>query len=516
MKTSTRVFYNTMVLYVKIVVSLVINLLLTRVVLDALGIDDFGIYSVIAGVIAILAFVQSALMSSVQRYLSVALGENNNEKTSKYFSASLLIHIFLGLIIILLFELCGLFLFDGFLNIPDSRIPVAKIIYQIMIFSTFFTVIGIPFHATINSYEDIWFYGLTQIICTFLRLGLIYAFVYLEGDKLVIYSIWMAATVILGEIASMIWCFCKYKVCKRISLSVKKLSKYIKDMLSFIGWNTVGAFAIVARNQGVSIVLNIYFGPRINGVFGLANQVDGQLSSFANNLTASLSPQIVKSYGQGNIERLRYLSLFACKLSFFLSAIFAIPLLIELPLILEVWLVEVPPYAELYIKLVLIIFLICELYPGLNRGIQAVGNIKWQQIICALCVISSIPIGIIMFSFECPHYAVVYVMIAAQAISFAVHIYWSNKLYGLKYKKVYHFLFCSVILFILIYLLGSFVDSILINRLSDLIRFLIVISSTAFLFSLSYLYVCFSKSERLSIKNLTLSILHHKKYRTND
>lgn len=508
MNISSRIFLNTAVLYAKIVVSLIINLLLTRVVLATLGIEDFGIYNLIAGIIAILAFVQSALMSSSQRYLSVALGEGDDSKTSRYFSASVLIHITFGLIIVFLFEVCGFFLFDGFLNIPQERVGVAEIIYQIMIVSTLFTMLGVPFHATINSYEDIWFYGLVQILCMVLRLGLLFGFAYIPSDKLILYSIWMAATIIIGEVASMVWCFCKYRICRRITFSIQKLKNDIRSMTGFAGWNTLGAFAIAARNQGVSIVLNIFFGPKINGVFGLANQVDGHLSSFANNLTASLSPQIVKSYGQKDIPRLQRLSLFACKLSFMLSAIFAIPLLIELPLVLKVWLVEVPPFAETYIKLVLFLFLVLELYPGLNRGIQAVGNIKWQQISCSICVILPIPIGIAMFALGSPHYTIVYVMILMQLVSLAIHVYWANRLYGISIRKVLFFFSSSAIIFVIVYILGYGIDLYLHQSSSDLMRFIAVVLFTVVFFCIGYFRGCLNVDERHTTIRLFRKMLH--------
>ena len=265
----------------------------------------------------------------------------------------LLSDVVIGLLIVLILEICGLFIFNGFLNIPYDRLEVAKIVYHIMVASTMFTMLGITFHATINSFEDIWYYGLTQIACTLFRLGVVWGFAHINCDKLMLYSIWMALSIIVGELCSIVWCFIKYDICKGVRLKYGSLKQDIKEITGFVGWNTLGAFAIVARNQGISIVLNKFFGTGINGVFGLANQVDGQLSSFANNLTASLSPQIVKSYGQGDKKRLQFLSLFASKLAFFLSAIFAIPLIVELPIVLKVWLDDVPQHADVYIKYLL-------------------------------------------------------------------------------------------------------------------------------------------------------------------
>lgn len=508
MTISVRVLTNTVVLYAKIIISTVVNLYLTRVVLDVLGIEDFGIYNLIAGVIALLAFVETALMSSTQRYLSFSLGVGDEAETRNLFSASLLIHIAFAVLLLLVLQLCGLFLFDGFLNIPEQRIPVAEMVYQLMIVSSLVTVLGIPFNAAINAYEDIWYYGFVQIVCVFLKLAIIWGFKHLTMDSLLIYTLWMALVTVSGVVASVVWCVVKYAACRHGDLSFRHQMSRIKEMIGFTGWNTLGAFSVVARNQGISIVLNIFFGPAINGVFGIANQVDGQLVSFANNLTSSLSPQIVKSQGRGDRERLKRLTVFASKLAFLLSAVFALPLMIELPLVLDVWLKEVPPYAETYCRLVLLVFLVCELYPGLSRGIQAVGQIKWQQIWCAALVVSPILVGILLFKRGLPHYYITYIMLAAQIASMSVVIYWSHVLYGLDVKKFLSSVLLSAVIFSLLYAGGGCLDSFLLTHTSDLVRFLSVCAATSIAFFALFYILVLDKVEKDMLHRMFKKILH--------
>ena len=502
MNTPVRVFCNTIVLYVKIIVSILVGLYLTRIVLDVLGIEDFGIYNLIAGVIAVLAFIESSLMMSTQRYLSLALGEGDQGRVREYFSAGLQIHIIIALLIAAILELCGLFLFDGFLNIPTDRVIIARQIYQLMILSTCITMIGIPFNAIINAYEDIWFYGLLQIFCIIARLGIIFGFTYIFLDSLLLYTIWIMSTTIIGVVVSIVWCYFKYDTTHRLTLSPQKSWNKIREMLSFTGWNTFGAFAVVCRNQGISVVLNVFFGPAINGVFGIANQVDGQLISFANTLTSSMTPQIVKSQGQGNSDRLRKLSVFACKMAFLLSAFFALPLMIELPLVLSMWLKEVPPYAELYCRVILFTFLICEFYPGLARGIQAVGVIKWQQIWSSTCILAPIPIGVILFKIGMPHYTITYLMVIAQICSFAVFVYWAWRLYGLKVSEFLSFVFKSTLIFVGLLYAGFMADEFLEGKITDIVRFLLVCSVSSFVFVIMFCKFCFKEYERDTIINL--------------
>lgn len=502
MNDSKRVFINTLVLYSKVIITTLIWLYLTRVVLDVLGVEDYGIYTLIAGVIAILAFVNSALMASTQRFISLALGEKNNNKVKLYFSSSVIIHFTIGLIVIFVLELLNSFLFNGFLNIPTARLDVAKEMYQLMIFSTFFTILGVPFSSIINAYEDIWFIGFLQIGTTLLKLGIILIFKIIDGDKLILYTFWMTCIAVLEVFIQYFWCKVKYVPCQHSQYSVKQSRDTIKEMVAFTGWNTFGAFAVVGRNQGISTVLNIFFGPKINGIYGIANQVDGQLISFANTLTSAMTPQIVKSQGEGNRERLLFLSVFSSKLTFFLSAIFAVPLLIELPLVLGVWLKDVPLHTELYCRLVLYLFLICELYPGLTRGIQAVGEIKWQQILTSIAVLLPIPIGAILFKMGAQHYSVLFVMLMAQIVSAIITVLFSNKYYNLNIKNFFIFVVRAITSFCIPLVAGHLLDRFFVLHVSDLFRFITVTVLSASGFSIIFFFLCFSESEKAMIKLL--------------
>lgn len=507
MSNSVRVLKNTVVLYTKVVVSTLVWLYLTRVVLDVLGVEDYGIYTLIAGVIAILSFINSALMSSTQRFLSISLGEGNEDKVKKYFSAGMIIHFSIALVIIALLEAIGPFLFDGFLNIPDSRIFIAKQMYQLMLLSTFVTIVGVPYSAAINAYEDMWFVGIVQIIGTFLKLGVILLFRVAAFDKLFVYTLWLTFITIAEVIAQYLWCKIHYQSCCNNKYSVKNSRNLIREMISFAGWNTLGAFAVVGRNQGVTTVLNIFFGPRINGIFGIANQVDGQLVSFANTLTSAITPQITKSEGEGNRKKLLFLSIFSSKLTYFLSAVFAIPLLLELPLVLSVWLKEVPEYTELYCKVILFMFLVCELYPGLIRGIQAVGQIKWQQILTSIVVLSPIPIGVILFKLGYPHYSIVYVMLIAQVVSAGISIYFSKKYYNMPIWNFLSFVIMGILTFAGSYFIGNYVDTVMMEHSSDLARFITVSSVADIIFVSSFYSLCFNKEERNIIKSLANNLI---------
>ena len=213
MNSAIRVLFNTISLYGKMVITTIISLYLTRIVLNYLGASDFGLYNLIGGVVSLLSFVNSALMVSTQRYLSVAMGKNDISEIKKIVSSSILIHIALSVLLIIIFELCCSFLFNGFLNIEPNRLHSAKIVYQIMIVSMVFTVLGVPYNALINAKEDLWIFSVIEIICAILKLGIIIIFHYSKSDALIIYTLWILVITIINFLCKYLWCILKYKDC---------------------------------------------------------------------------------------------------------------------------------------------------------------------------------------------------------------------------------------------------------------------------------------------------------------
>lgn len=502
------VFKNTIVMYVNIIVKTLIWLYLMRVVLNVLGVEDFGIYNLIAGVIALLTFVNSALMSSTQRYLSFAIGAKDDEGLRKYFQSGLVIHFGIAVLLTLIFEIIGLFIFDGFLNIPAERIDVAKEVYQLMIFSTVASIISVPYNAAINAHEDIWYLGIIHIISTVIKLFVIFGFRYIHFDSLLLYTIWISSAQVFELLAALVWSVFKYKECRFVSDVLSYHKKYIKEMLGFSGWNTLGAFAVVCRNQGISVTLNVFFGPTINAVFGIANQIDGQLVGFANTLTAAMSPQIVKSEGEGNKRRLLFLSVFSSKLSFMLSVVFALPLFIEFPLILRLWLKDVPDFSEIYCSVILMMFLVCELYPGLSRGIQAVGDIKWVMILSSICVVLPIPVGCLIFKFGVIHYYITALMLIMQIVSLAIHVYYSNRFFNLSISSFTVFIIKSTLIVVVLFLGGHSIKYFVEGQINEILRLLIVTVTVVPLFLITYYYYCFDSEEKTKIKVLVQNLVN--------
>ncbi|MBC5622722.1 MULTISPECIES: hypothetical protein [Butyricimonas] len=433
MKPSNVVIVNTVFLYVKIVLTAFITLFSTRIILDVLGVEDFGIYNLIAGSVAILSFLNGAMMVSTQRYLSVCLGSNDASKLFKIFNTSFILHIAIALLIFFVIEILGLWLFDGILKFDLERFDVAKLVYHIVAFTLFVTIVGVPYNAAINAREDMWFFALVEILLVVLKLLAAFYLYYTPYDALVVFAVSTLLITFVGYIIKWWWCQWHYQETK-IDIKRGVDFKILKEILAFCGWNTLGAAAQVGRNQGTAVVLNVFWGTLANAAYGITNQVNGLLVSFSQTLTSAIAPQIMKSKGSENQSRMLYLAMLSCKFSFFLSSLWGVILLSELPLILRFWLKEVPVNTIEFCRWTIWIFLIMQLYPGLVRALQADGRIKYYQIAISILLLLPLLIGCGLFAWGFSINSIFGVMIFAQVMTLCVTLYFSKIYVGLIIK----------------------------------------------------------------------------------
>lgn len=431
METSKRVFYNTGFLYGRMLITLVISLYSTRLILSALGQDDFGIFNVVAGVIGMLNFLNGAMTVSTQRYLSYFIGAENLNKLKSVFSSSLLLHLALGLLIVVLLEGAGLFLFDGFLNIPPERMGAAKTVYHFMILGAFFTFVGVPFDGAINAHEHLFIEALAGVVEAFAKLGIALWLIKFQNDKLILYGLLMASLIFTIRFLKGLYCYNKFKECKSI-FSVRLDLSLVKEMFSFAGWNLFGSFCHVLKNQGLAIVLNVYYSVIINAAYGIANQVNGQLTAFSVNMLKAVNPQIIKSEGGKQRDRMLRLAMFACKLSFYLMLFFALPLILEMEFVLKFWLKDVPETTVEFCRLVLIVSVLSQLTVGLRSAIQSVGRIKAYQVVVGVLLMLNIPAAILLIKLGLPSYSVIYGSIFLEVVAAILRIWFANKIAGLN------------------------------------------------------------------------------------
>lgn len=432
--SANRVILNTGILYGRMILTVGVSLYTTRLILNALGSTDFGIFNLIAGVIAMLAFLNNAMATATQRFLSFYQGKDDLPMQKKVFINSLNLHIIIGIVICLFLELAGLFLFDEFLNIPQERIAAAKVVYQWMILSVFFTVLTVPFTGSLVAHENMLWVAIAGILEVLLKFGLaLYLFVS-DADKLIIYAIGMAGVNLLSLIFYAAYCFRKYHECTLQGL-LKPDIKLAKELSSFTGWNLFGALCALGRTQGIAIILNLFFGTVINAAYGIANQVSSQLNFLSSTLLRAINPQIMKSEGAGNRQRMLRLSMSASKFGFFLFALVAIPSVFEMEAILTFWLKNVPENAVVFCQLILIGTLINQLTIGLQSAIQATGKIKAYQVVVGSIILFNLPVAYLLLTLGYNASSVMYSYMSIELIACAFRIYFLHKIAGMSVKE---------------------------------------------------------------------------------
>lgn len=431
MSISSKVFVNTGILYFRMALTFIISLYSTRVTLNALGVEDFGIFNLIVGVVAMLTFLNVSMTSATQRFMSYANGEGGPNKCRRVFSIALYLHFIVAVLIVFILEAFGYLFFDSILNINTERAGAAWGLYQICILSTFFIVLTVPYDAVLNSHENMLVFAVVGLLESFVKLlaGLLIA--NYSGDRLFLYGILISAGSILITIFRAVYCFRKYLECRFVWSDLK--SKEIKNsLLNFAYWSFWGSTSSLVAQYSQGLVLNINFGPAVNAAQGIANQVSGQLSSLSLTMLRALNPQIDKSEGAGNRELMLRTAMLGSKIGFFLFVSISMPFFIEMSFILKKWLVIVPDYVFIFCVFLLMRNMVDQLFSTLHSMIAAVGNMKKYQIYATILHVSPLVVSILLFKFGSPpHFLYMSFLIYSIALG-VLMLYYANKECGLN------------------------------------------------------------------------------------
>lgn len=384
-----RIAKNTMLLYVRMLLTIIVGLYTSRVVLNTLGVNDYGIYNVVGGIVAMLAFLNSAMTAASQRFISFELGAQNLQKLKNVFCTSVTIHITIACIIFIIAETLGLWFLNTHMNIPADRMTAANWVFQCSIFTFMITVISVPYNACIVAHEHMKAFAYISIIEVGLKLAIVYLLLILPTDKLISYAILILTISILIRLIYGIYCKKNFEEC---TYQFKFDKKLFKEMFAFASWSIIGNLGFSLKDQGSNVILNIFYGTAINAARGVALQVNGIISNFSNNFIMALNPQITKQYAAGNIEESIQLVYAGCRYSFFLLSIISIPIMINLDYILSLWLGVVPPYTVEFLYLALIAALINSMAAPLVTAMQATGKIKKFQIVICIIMLCELPL----------------------------------------------------------------------------------------------------------------------------
>jgi O-antigen/teichoic acid export membrane protein len=402
MSTAKRVIKNTGFLYAKMGITMFISLYTTRLILNSLGTSDFGIFNIVGGAIAMLGFLNAAMAGATQRFMSYSEGEGDKEKQKKIFNISVILHFGISIVVGVALLIAGWFFFHGILNIAPDRIFAAKVVYGSLIVSTIFTVMTVPYDAVLNAHENMLYYSIVGIVESVLKLAVALAVVhYSSGDKLILYGILMACIPFIIMSIMRIYCHRKYIECV-IAPKTYWDKPLMKEMTGFAGWSLLGSSSGVCYGYGTNIVLNNFFGTILNAANGVCGQLNGQLLAFSNNMLKAVNPIIVKAEGNGNRAYMFRATFGACKLSVLIYSLFAIPFLVESSFLLKFWLKNAPPFADIFLQLMIIQVLIEQISLPLSTSISAIGKIKQFNIVNSALLYFSIIVLFFLYKVGLP------------------------------------------------------------------------------------------------------------------
>jgi O-antigen/teichoic acid export membrane protein len=423
-----RIAKNTLMLYFRQILIMLVSLYTVRVVLEVLGAEDYGIYNVVAGVVVLFSFLNSAMSSATQRFLNYTLGQNNSEKARDVFSISFLIYFLLSILLIALAETIGLWFLNTRLNIPTERRFAAFMVYQISIGATVVNIVRIPYNAAIIAYEKMQFFALASIIEAVFKLVIVFLLKFSSGDSLIYYAFLIFFAGLIIFFIHKIYCNRAFEIARFRYCKDKKM---FNQLVKFSGWSILGGFANVSNSQGTNMLLNIFFGITVNAAMGIATQVNTAVYQFVSNFQTAFNPQIVKSYAAKNYNDFITLVLQTSKISFYLLFLFALPLYINADFVLKIWLKDVPEYTIQFTRLILIFSLIDAVSGPLWMSIQATGDIKKYQLIVSGLIFANLPLSYLFLAVGFGAEWVLIIRVVMNAITTAWRIFFLQDRIGL-------------------------------------------------------------------------------------
>ncbi|MDP5231640.1 MAG: MATE family efflux transporter [Cellulophaga sp.] len=502
MQQAKRVAKNTGILYIQMAITVIMSLYTTRLVLAALGAEDFGIFNVVGGAIAMLTFLNTAMAAASQRFMSYANGQGDIHKLKNIFNISFKLHIFIAFLVVVLLEVVGYFLLNGILEIDPNRIEVAKLIYQFLVISTFFTIVSVPYDAVINAHENMLLVAILRIVETVLKLLIAIYITYAVLDKLYLYGLLMAGLSIILLIIRQLYCHKKYD---EVTINFTKYTdKSLRNqMTSFASWSFLGASTSMIANYGQGIVLNMFFGTVVNAAQGIAVQVSSQLGAFASVMLKALNPVLAKSEGAGDRALMLKASSMGSKISFFLLVIFYVPVLIEMPYIFNFWLKEVPEYAIIFCRLLLLKNLIEQLFLTLSSSIAAVGNIRNFQIYSSILNFLPLLVSYLLFYLGFEPYVLYIVFIAYAILNGIIILYYAKKECNLPVTVYLKNVIVRCVLSFMLIMLIALIPYYSITY--GFLRLLVVGLTSTLFFLLVTWFIGLQKEEKIMIKGVLIS-----------
>lgn len=472
-ENNKRIAKNTLLLYFRMLFLMAVSLYTSRVVLNALGIEDFGIYNVVGGVVAMFSVLSGSLSAAISRFITYELGKGNQENLNKIFSSAVTIQLGLAGIIILLAETIGIWFLNVKMNIPEVRMEAANWVFQFSILTFAINLISVPYNASIIAHEKMSAFAYISILEAVGKLFIAYLITITPMDKLIFYAILMCVVALIVRFTYGNYCKRHFNECTYHFIWDKQL---LKSMFSFAGWNFIGASSAVLRDQGGNVVINLFCGPAVNAARGIAFQVNNAVNQFVGNFMTALNPQITKSYAAGDRGYMMTLIFQGARLSFYMLLLLSLPILVNTHYILALWLKIVPEHAVLFVQLILIFALSESISQPLITAMLATGKIRNYQIIVGGLQIMNLPLSYILLRLGYFPEVVIVIAICISQCCLAARLILLRGMIGLSITKYLKNVYLNIIVVCIIavilplisayYIKESFINFILISLIA--------------------------------------------------
>lgn len=507
-ENNKRIAKNTLVLYCRTLFTMFVSLYTSRVVLDTLGVEDYGIYNVVGGVVAMFGFINGAMASATQRYITFALGQGDKVLLQTVFCTALQIHALVSVLIVILSETIGLWFMYTQMQIPADRMDAAFWVLQFSVVSMAGLIVSVPYNADIIAHEKMSVFAYISICETVLRLVVVYALTLSPYDKLVFY----AFLILLLQIFI---CFCYIRYCNR--RFEESRYRYVwdkplfREMTGFAGWSMFGNLSAVLFTQGLNMLLNVFFGPVVNTARAIAVQVQSAIQRFVGNFQFALNPQITKTYAQNEMHEMHKLMFRSARFSFYLLFFLSLPVLFETAFILKVWLTVVPADTVVFLRIIICTSLIYALANPLIVANQATGKVKKYQAVCGIILLMILPVSYVCLKLGCPAWSVFLIHFVMESIAQFARMVMLRPLIGIRIRDYFRNVYASVMAVVA---LSLFFPLVVFKSMDDTAFRFFVVSLVCVLSVGTVAYrIGLSKNERAFVRSKAIDKWHKIFYR---
>lgn len=495
-ENNKRIAKNTLLLYVRMLFMMAVSLYTSRVVLNALGVEDFGIYNVVGGVVSMFSVLSGSLSAAITRFITYELGVGNQGNLKKIFSSAVTIQIGLAILIILLAEAIGIWFLNVKMNIPDARIEAANWVFQFSVLTFAVNLISVPYNASIIAHERMSAFAYISILEAMGKLAIASLIMVSPMDKLVFYAILMCAVALIVRSAYGVYCKRHFEECTYRFIFDKDL---LKRMFGFAGWNFIGATSAVLRDQGGNVVINLFCGPAVNAARGIAFQVNNAISGFVTNFMTALNPQITKSYAAGDRDYMMTLIFQGARLSFYMLLLLSLPVLVNTHYILGLWLKIIPDHAVLFVQLVLVFAMSESISHPLITAMLATGKIRNYQLVVGGLQMMNLPISYILLRMGMFPEMVIVVAIVISQCCLAARLVMLRSMIGLSVRKYMEKVYINVLV---VTVIAAVIPFLLAIKLEESFLYFVLLCLTSFICTgIAIYYVGCNKAEQQFILN---------------